>query len=148
MDGVLLYTRGAQALPQICPIMVVAKVDLISKDMATNGHPPMVRLKVVDSIWGHLKKNTKVKALWLPLENISEIDDNFDTWSKLPLKTPSVISQKEVVLGLFPSENKKEYEFMIKPLCRYLATEETIQRLNCLREKRCREFLPGRLVIR
>lgn len=147
-DAVMLKMRGGQALPQICPIMVVVKIESIDGVPATNGKPPLIRGKVVDSIWGHLKKNAKFKAQWMPLENRNEFDDNFESWSKKTLKVPEVITQKEVVLGFFPSERKKEYEFVVKPFCRYFATNEARQHLECLKEKRCHEFPPVSLVIR
>ncbi len=146
-DAVMLKMRGGQALPQVCPIMVVVKIESVDGVSSTNGKPPLIRAKVIDSIWGHLKKNAKFRAQWLPLESRSEFDDNFESWSKKALKVPDSVTEKEVVLGLFPSERKKEYEFVVKPFCRYLATNEARQRLECLKEKRCHEFLPSSLVI-
>jgi hypothetical protein len=147
-DAVMLKMRGGQALPQVCPIMVVAKIESIEGLPATNGKPPLIRGRVIEGIWGHLKKNSKFKAQWLPLESRSEFDDNFESWSKKALKVPEIITQKEIVLGLFPSEKKKEYEFVVKPFCRYISTNEARQQLECLHKKSCHEFLPVSLVIR
>lgn len=148
LDSVLLKLHGAQALPQICPIMVVGKVTSVTEENSTNGEPPVLKIRVVESIWGHFMKDHRVTAQWLPLEMISEIDPQYEAWSKIPLKLPSDITGKEVILGLFPAENKKNFEFVIKPICRYQSAAETKQRLTCLREKRCHDFIPGRLVIR
>lgn len=152
-DAMMLKMRGGQALPQVCPIMVVVKIEGIDgakkgESIGTNGKPPLIRAKVVDSIWGHLKKNAKFRAQWLPMENLSEFDAKFESWSKKALKVPENITEKEIVLGLFPSERKKEFEFVVKPFCRYFATNEARQHLECLKEKRCHQFMPVSLVIR
>jgi hypothetical protein len=107
--------------------VIVATVVEVSTHKATNGKPPLVKLKVYEVLRGD-KKTNRESAIWRPIPHDfdngpPEKDPRFKKWQVTPMESPK-LGVKMILCGQV-SQGESDSRFYIAPVGREGYSDKT-----------------------